>query len=367
MNREKAVAWIVAFLILIASPQFTYFFLGKYVDTENYENREAAEEPVLTIDNFETFPEEYEEYYDDNIPFRNQLIRLSSSIDYYAFHQSSSDYVEIGEDGWLYYCRESDGDPIEQSLGYWTFTEEQLQQIAENLIATEEVLTDRGIEFVLFIAPNKETIYPEYIPDYYSVQSDTTSVDQLVEYLRDNTDIRVVYPKEELLSAKEESDLLFYKKLDTHWGNLGGYIGAAALLKELGVAVPYVFDLDFTETYLSSGDLTNMLNITIKNGDINYDIHGITDLYTIGWAETNIYEGETSGADSRKLFVRRDSYCMAMGSLLESQFNDVMFVKSSSFDQQQIFDYDADIFVYETVERNIKGLLSFQISEESTE
>ncbi len=38
------------------------------------------------------------------------------------------------------------------------------------------------------------------------------------------------------------------------------------------------------------------------------------------------------------------------------QFEDSVLIRSISFNEQQIFDYKADIFVYETVKRFIGGL-----------
>lgn len=63
MKKNKSIIWIIVFLIVVVSPSFTYFFLGRYVDSENYENRSTASKPVLTIENYGSFPKEYEAYY----------------------------------------------------------------------------------------------------------------------------------------------------------------------------------------------------------------------------------------------------------------------------------------------------------------
>ncbi len=88
--------------MVIVSPVFAWYFLGPYIDSENYEKRDKGPRPVFTLQNYEAFPREWEAYYNDNIPFRNQLIRLNNSIDYYLFGQSSSGQVAIGKDGWLF-------------------------------------------------------------------------------------------------------------------------------------------------------------------------------------------------------------------------------------------------------------------------
>lgn len=365
MKRYKAVIWIVIFLVIIASPVFTNFFLKGYLDTKNYENREKAEKPVLTAANYRTFPQEFEAYYNDNIPYRNQLIRLNNSIDYFVFKKSSNKDVVIGKDGWLLYNKADDQSALSQSLGSWNYTEEQLQKIADNLMNTKRVLESQGIEFVLFLVPNKETVYIEKRPDNYQIINPNTSVDQLVSYLKENTDIRLLYTKQELLQAKEANpDMLLYQKLDTHWSNFGAYVSAGSLAEELEVHLPPVDEISLKPVKSSVGDLSEMLNIEIKDGNLDYDISGISDLNTV--TEKFDFDTEyifhTKGADPRRLFVRRDSYSEALAPMFAPMFEESMWVHAQSFDQQQVFDYQADIFVIEMVERYSASLADFRIS-----
>lgn len=365
MKKHKYAIWIIIFLVITVSPPFTYFFLGRYMDTENYENRNIALKPILTVENYEVFPQNYETYYNDNIPFRNQLIKFHNSIDYFLFEESSSEIVAVGKDGWLFYCNDADENPIEQSLGYWNFTNDQLQKIADNLMATERVLESQNIEFILFIAPNKETIYMDKLPNYYKVKNQYTSTDQLVDYLIQNTDIRIIYPKQDLLSIKEKNPNIFlYHKLDTHWNYAGAYIGAKSLAKELKIEMPTLDEILLEQNISSSGDLTNMLNITVKNGNIDYDISGINTLNMINekWDFNTEFIYHTIGGDPRRLFVRRDSFSTALAPSLATQFEYSMWVHNNNFNQQQIFDYNADIFVLELVERYEKKLENFKIS-----
>lgn len=364
MSKHKSFLWIVLFLIVLVSPPFTFFFLGPYIDAVNYENRNIETKPVLTLMNYESFPQEYETYYNDNIPFRNQLIQLTSKLDFFLFRQSSNDNVDIGKQGWLFYCNDEDCNPVAQSLGYWNFTEEQLHTIAENLMVTKESLNKMGIEFVLFIAPNKATIYGDYLPDYYKIRNSYTSTDQMVDYLRENTDIRVVYPKEELLAARRENpDTVLYHKLDTHWNFAGGYIGADSLARELDIVMPSLREVTIEQQLASSGDLTNMLNISIENGDIDYNITNISSLNTESekWDFLTEFIYHTPGADQRRLFVCRDSYATSLAPALATQFEESFWVHNNIFNQQQVLDYHANIFVYETVERYEEGLLNFRI------
>lgn len=364
MIRHKAKMWIVIFLSITMLPNIIYFFIKDFINLENNENRTLASKPEFIISNYASFPNEYENYYNDNVPFRNQLVRFNNSIDYFIFKQSSSERVDIGKDGWLFYCDRGDGNPVEQSLGYWTFTNDQLEIIADNLMSTKRVLEMQDIEFILFIAPNKETIYWDMLPDYYKIKNCYTSTDQLVNYLSENTDIRVVYPKHDLQEFREQNaDILLYHKLDTHWNYAGGYIGARSLAKELMIEMPPLDELVLEPIASSTGDLANMLNIVVKNGNIDYNIFDIDERNTINekWEFLTEFIYHTFGADSRKLFVLRDSFSSALAPSMATQFENSLWVHVNHFNQQQIFDYDADIFVLEVVERYEKELENFKI------
>lgn len=90
------------FCIIIWKPVCQLVFLKNSVDTQNYENREVTEMPKISLEEYAQFPQQYETYFNDNIPWRNQLISLNSGLDLFAFRDSSNENVLIGKDGWLF-------------------------------------------------------------------------------------------------------------------------------------------------------------------------------------------------------------------------------------------------------------------------
>lgn len=257
--RQKV--WIITFFLLICGVHLLWLAVGNHMDAENYENRESAERPVFSIHKIEEFPSAYEAYYNDHLPFRNGLIRLNSEIEYYIFQSSSNQNVIKGKDGWLFYNSSVDDNPVETYKGMNLFTEEELVRIKDNLLHTNSVLEERGIEFVLFIAPNKERVYAEKMPDYYGAPAEWYRTRQLITYLEENTDIRIVYPYEKLQEAKEKYQKQLYYRLDTHWNYGGGYIGSCALAEELGVSMTPLEELTVTETEPTICDLADMINM----------------------------------------------------------------------------------------------------------
>ena len=104
-----------------------------------------SEQPKLTVDNYGTFAEEYDNYFNDQLPFRNNLIKLNSWIDYFVFDRSANSKVIIGKDNWLFYDNKDDGDPIGCYQGNNLYTEAELQEIAENCVKQRNFLAERNI------------------------------------------------------------------------------------------------------------------------------------------------------------------------------------------------------------------------------
>lgn len=357
---KKQYIWIVLFLILIGTPYFSWGIMGKYSQNENNENRYLAEKPKFSRETWKVFSKEYEEYINDYLPYRNQIISINSTINYKLFKSSMDDRVILGKNGWLFY---NDGNSINDYKGLNLFTEKELEWLANDLMKKKEKYAEAGCEFVIFYAPNKERMYLEYMPDYYGKPAEEFPLKQLVEYLRSNTDIRIVYPYEELKTAKEtlgEKRLLYYKT-DTHWNDLGAYIGTMALLKELGVKG--------IDTIISVEDIVE------KKEDIKCDLTdmlGLRNVIDVGKAYTvhelnvkdiNLANGGKEYArelDARRVYMYRDSFGEAMVPVLEKYFDDVD-IGYKYPEIEDVIKHDIDIFVLEFVERGAKGRLLFDM------
>ena len=56
--------------------------------------------------------------------------------------------------------------------------------------------------------------------------------DQLVDYLKEHTTVRVLYAKDELIAHKSPDYNLYYK-YDSHWNTVAAFIGAQMIRREL--------------------------------------------------------------------------------------------------------------------------------------
>ena len=143
-----------------------------------------------------------------------------------------STQVLDGKDGWLFYKSTTDGDSMTDYIGRERFSESFMEDTLAALGELEQKLRKAGVRFCLLMAPNKESVYPEYMPDKVFRTSDKTRTDVLMRYLADRAGFPVAYPKETLLEQKRH--YLLYYPMDTHWNVLGGYVGVQSVIAAMG-------------------------------------------------------------------------------------------------------------------------------------
>lgn len=149
---------LAAFICCLCCPCPVWLVIHGFVGARNNENREMAARPQLSLKNYGNFANEYESYFDDTMPFRSVLISLNKKINYFAFHESTSNSVILGKDGWLFFA-----DTLADYQRYNLYTDEELDNIKNNVLNTKAYFDERGIEFIIFIGPNKSSIYEDYI------------------------------------------------------------------------------------------------------------------------------------------------------------------------------------------------------------
>ena len=102
MKKSVKFLYIMTFIIVMCIPHLLFLVCKNFVDTNNYENREFYAAPVIGQTPYTELSSTFESYYNDRIPFRNQLISLINNVGYFVFKDTTGDQVMIGKDGWLF-------------------------------------------------------------------------------------------------------------------------------------------------------------------------------------------------------------------------------------------------------------------------
>ena len=353
---------LAVFILFICLSQTVCGFLENATE-QNYENRILASKPELTAENIDTFIDDYNNYANDHMLLRNELVTINNYIDYYIFQQAANTNVILGTNNWLFYDNVQDGDPMGSYKGLNLYTEEELASIADNCMKQKDYVDSLGKEFVIFIAPNKERMYSEYMPDMYGAPAEIYRTLQIVNYLRENTLVKVIYPYEELMQAKGLIGTNLYFKTDTHWNSAGAYVASRILLKELGIELPAIEQTSIAQTGPISGDLQGMIGLVgFDFGDSYYSVSGY-DTHNFEYLEYDFTKNIKckSNGDPRRIYIVRDSFGSAMVEIVGSQFSESCFRHFEARPYSDLLEFDPDIVVYETAERYSYLLGSFSL------
>ncbi len=279
------------------------------------------------------------ENFTDDLTFTEEAVKVTNNI---TAALSDDEYIDsnqvlAGKGGWLFYKRTDDGNAMADYQGTSEFSDNTMEEIKDSLLQQRQIFEEKGVRFVVMIIPNKEIIYSEYMPSTVSRVSEITRCDKLYEFLNNNTDLEIVYPKSDLIKAKEVAQV--YYKYDTHWNKVGAYVGTQSLLSELYGTYQEISQSDLRiEHENMSGDLAALINLSEKYND---DIEC--------YVAEDSYNKQQQVVD--KLLIVGDSFSDLMMNDLEYYFEEVNQVGVWMFKMNMLDEYKPDIVLWECVER----------------
>ena len=248
-----------------------------------------------------------------------------------------STQVLMGKNNMFFYKTELDGHPIWDYMGINHFSDEELAAIAANMTATRDHLAEKGIEFYAMCVPNKEIIYEENMPDTIARVDDTSRGEQLAAYLKENTDLVFVYPKEALLANKDQAQL--YYSTDSHCNQKGAFVNMQEFFREVYGTHAELDSVRFDENATDFvGDLAGMA--------------GLADKYRID----TVYVFDKDSADRQQyhdqvlLFVG-DSFGGFLTAVCKGYYKEVYWEHPDNFKYSMYEEYDPDVVIWERAER----------------
>ncbi len=234
----------VVFLLIIFIPSLKMLFTPQ-ADWSRVEKRKLAEHPIppQSLGQLTVYFSEIEEYLGDHFGYRELLIKRYHREMKKRFAKTGNESkVLLGEKGWFFYSAE---DEIEDYQGHLKLSEKQLNNWVAERKRRAVWCKQRGIEYFLVVPPNKQNIYPEYLPPKVAAFKGTTRFEQLLNLSEHSPLPFLVDLSRPLRQAKNEKELFY--KADTHWNLRGAYIGFTAILQALQKSFPdTVFTTNFT-------------------------------------------------------------------------------------------------------------------------
>ncbi len=291
------------------------------------------------------------EYVADRFALRQHLVSCWSWLNEKLLRTSAEEQVILGGDGFLFFS-----DTLDDYCGI-SLKEEELERIAQRLASLQEELEAEGKQFVFTIAPNKNSLYPGWMPAAYACRHEQSNAVRLLPWLKQ---YGVNYA--DLFTPLSE-EMLYYKT-DSHWTARGAALGADTILAALGRESSYASHSFGTEG-IHKGDLYEMLYPAFSGREAEtLDLSGLSFRAlndTNGGNAITIRTESEYGAGT--LLCWRDSFGIALYPYLADAFESATFSRAADYDLSRFADAEYDTVILEIVERNIPRLLPAELSE----
>ncbi|MBR1815773.1 MAG: hypothetical protein IJ763_03640 [Lachnospiraceae bacterium] len=333
-----------------------------YVSYDDTESEEKSDDSIeknkiyMYAKSFDDKIKQFDYRWYNSMYGKDSLSKTDSTITYMTIDEVISNNVLMGNNGWLFYKSKSDGDSIADYEGTNLYSNDYMDSILENLSFVQDKFESMGIEFVILVAPNKENIYYEYMPDKY-IHADISRTDILIDYLYDN-DINIVNPKQELLHYHNDFQLYYY--YDTHWNQLGAYIGVRAIASFWGENMPNLDACSISSKKLSevdypfaSDDLAEMIGLKdYLINEMEYEIKETVPTEQALYGEDIVSYFHNSNAENDlKVLLIGDSFRTAMIPALRMMYTDVYVVYKLDYSSKILDEICPDRVIVEYVER----------------
>lgn len=284
------------------------------------------------------------EWFSDHFFLRQELISAGNWLSANVFGTCGSEDVILGKDGWLFYA-----DTLADFSYFEPFTPWESFGIANNLELMAEYVEGSGREFLFAVAPNKNSLYPEAMPDRTMENGKSNWMG-----LFGSLEHRGV-PYVNLFSVFRKQDEVLYFAHDSHWNSKGAALGADVINAAFGIKTDY-FSGDFSKTESHTGDLYEMLYPAFRDPETN-PVYGraLSFTHTGSGKSPDSITLQTRGSGQGRLLAYRDSFGNLLYPYLAESFGEACFSRSTVYD----LTLESDYVLIELVERNLRYLITY--------
>ena len=179
------------------------------------------------------FQKGYEAWIEKRLAFRGLLVRIENQLSFSLFRQvpvRGQDPLVLGQDNWLYmksYVVDRVANP---QTG-----EAQIEQICRSIQELQGRLRDRGIAFLVVIAPNKAQIHPEHLPKRYQTLPCNPRPTRREKFIACFDRMGIGYVDGHALAQriKSKEGVQIFSKGGIHWNHYAAFKTLVAIVEAL--------------------------------------------------------------------------------------------------------------------------------------
>ncbi len=279
------------------------------------------------------------------------------------------DYLFLGND----YAR-----VIDKCRGTFYYKVDEIDTWTEKLKQMQQWYERRGIKFIMVIAPNKHTVYKEYLPEWINTDVKTITDDIVMDTASKKINLLDLRP-----ILRKKTNQILYMQSDTHWNRLGASIGFTETIQYINQLYDINYSLPAFELKhkpRKSGDLAKFLKIrellpddyeneheyvfeklsNVCHGNINrstwiFDTCKVKPNLALGSHAQYIINKDSLNKD--KLLLLADSFSGANSKLYNETFETVWKAHYQNLHghvlREFIIKHKPNIVIYQIVERNL--------------
>ena len=341
-KRLPSILFVAVFFVICAVPTIGFFIFGP---AEAGANERLAAKPTITErdGSFNTeFLADLSDYFAGRFFLRQEMITANNGITALLASSAEEDVI-LGKNGWLYYA---------DTLGDYTGTEYLGNHdgfaARNNLSLMQQHCEAAGVDFLFTLAPNKNSLYYENMPDYGNRE-----FWRQAQRLYSGCEVYGVNYLDLFEVFNAEDEVLYFAH-DSHWNSRGAALAADAILAAFGKESNY-FGGDFSKETAHKGDLFEMLYPagTDKETDPVYS-PAIELEYEGSGVRPDSINIVAHGGGEGTLLAYRDSFGNNLYPYLADSFETARFSRSTTYDLTKL--EGVDCLLIELVERNIDYL-----------
>jgi alginate O-acetyltransferase complex protein AlgJ len=296
----------------------------------------------------------------DHFLWRMALIKKFNDFRYSVGDQIFNGGL-VGKDRWLFYSGDFSIHDYQKTAPIGI---NRLKELGKVLSSLNESAAQYGGTLWVVIPPDKNTIYPQYMPDQIPVIGQTSRLDQVMEYLQKNTEVNLLDLRPIFVDASQSSQI--YYKADAHWNCLGAYYASNEIISKISALdskaqTHPLSDYQLGSTVDSSLDISAVMGLGLQEDTVT-----LTPKFPTGSISHAPYEKNdsmkiavNSQTDLPSALVIHDSfYTECLNQFLEPQFSRVI---SSHYEKAMFSDYmgliDSErpqVVIVEFAERHIE-------------
>ncbi len=206
-------------------------------------------------------------YLDRRYNLRGLLISWNSYMDTFVLASTTpSSKVMAGKEHWLFLAQ--DGafrNVIEDARSPEDLPAASVDLLASELEHRRQWLEERGIRYLVILAPNKNSVYPEMLPEALRPVRPKSHREQFVDAVRTQTHVEIVDVTPALLEEKKQHKVFYMT--DSHWNAYGAYAAyrliMGPIVREFPAVKPLPREQFRVEQYAwMAGDLAFMMGLS---------------------------------------------------------------------------------------------------------